>query len=212
VILGFHDAFGIAVGARNQFSRNENRIEIQPPDGGPRLVVDETNPQPYEQGLLATFQHILTYGDDAFPAVSWSLTLRRHLDEGDIEPQGPVDIGASVGFAKRAGPFHLYAGGTFAWFGRESYFGLKLRTTQWSALAALELNVISDFSVIGQLLVTSGGIDGLKHLSDPCYEVTAGFKWEFLKGMILDFAIVENVINFENSPDFGIHGGLTFRW
>jgi hypothetical protein len=212
VILGFHDAFGIAVGARNQFSRNENRIQIQPPGGGPQILVDETDPQPFEQAILLTFQHILTYGDDVAPAVSWSVTARRHLDEGDLDPQGPVDLGASLGLVKQLGPFHFYLGGTFTWFGREDFFGLKLRTTQWSAIAALEIHVIDDFSVIGQLLVTSGGVDGLQHLSDPSYEVTAGFKWEFWDGMLLDFGIVENIIDFRNSPDFGVHGGLTFRW
>lgn len=212
VILGFHDAFGIAVGARNQFSRNENRIEIRPRDGGPPIIVDESNPQPYEQSILMTFQHILTYGDDVAPAVSWSVTARRHLDEGDLEPQGPIDLGGSLGIVKQVGPFHLYLGGTYTWFGGDRFYGLKLRTTQWSAIAAVEAHVIDDFSVVAQLLVTSGGIDGFQHLSDPSYEVTAGFKWEFLEGMLLDFAIVENVVNFRNSPDFGVHGGLTFRW
>lgn len=212
LILGFHDAFGIAVGARNQFSRNENRIEIRPPDGGPPIIVDETDPQPFEQAMLLSFQHILTYGDDVAPAVSWSLTVRRHLDEGDIDPQGPVDLSGSLGLVKEIGPFHLYVGGAFSWFGREEFFGLKLRTTQWTAMAALEFNVIAEFSVIGQFLATSGAIDRYQHLSTPSYEVTAGFKWEFVKGMVLDLAIVENVIDFKNAPDFGVHGGLTFRW
>ncbi len=212
VILGFHDAFGIAVGARNEFSRNENRIEIDPPGGGQRVVIDESDPQPYEQAALFTFQYVLSYGDEYFPAVSASLSLRWNLDTGDVDPSGPVDLSASLGLVKEIWPFHVYLGGSYSWFGSENFYGIKLRTTQWTATAGLEWNLHPAFSLIGQFQATSGGVSGIEHLTRAAFEVVAGAKWQFVTGVLLEIAIVENVINFSNSPDFGVHGGLSFRF
>jgi hypothetical protein len=212
VILGFHDAFGIAVGNRNQFSRNENRIEIRPPGGEEAVVVDESNPQPYEQAALFTCQYIFSYGTEVLPALSGSLTLRGTLDSGDVDPSGPVDVSASLGLVKEIWPFHLYLGGSYSWFGTEHFYGIKLRSTQWTAVVGLEWNLHPAFSLIGQLHATSGGASGIEELTRAAFEVVAGAKWQFATGVLLEIAIVENVINFSNSPDFGVHGGLSFRF
>ena len=212
VILGFHDAFGIAVGARNEFSRNENRIEIQPPGGGQPVVIDESNPQPYEQAALFTFQYVFSYGDQVLPAVSTSISMRWTLDSGDVEPSGPVDLSASLGLVKEIWPFHVYLGGSYSWFGSEQFYGIKLRSTQWTGTAGLEWNLHPAFSLIGQVQATSGGVSGIKHLTRASFEVVAGAKWQFVTGVLLEIAIVENVVNFSNSPDFGVHGGLSFRF
>jgi hypothetical protein len=212
VIMGFHDAFGIAPGPRNEFSRNENRIEIQPPGGGQTVVVDETNPQPYEQAALFTFQYVFSYGTEYFPAVSASLSLRWDLESGDVKASGPVDFSASLGLVKEIWPFHVYLGGSYSWFGSERFYGIPLRSTQWTATAGLEWNIHPAFSLIGQVQATSGGVSGIEHLTRASFEVVAGAKWQFVTGVLLEIAVVENVINFYNSPDFGVHGGLSFRF
>jgi hypothetical protein len=211
-ILGFHHLLGLGLGSRTQFARNDNRIEIQPPDGGPRIVVDRNDPQPYEQSALLTLKHTLTYGDEDLPAVSWSLSLRGEVSPGDLKGGSPVDLGFSVALAKDFDGIHFYLGGSFQWFGRENFFGLKLRTTQESGLAGIEWHLAPTFSLIGQWMITSGAVDRLEDLSRPVHEITAGFKWELRTGILIELAIVENVINFQNSPDFGVHAGVTIRW
>jgi hypothetical protein len=62
-ILGLPPGLRAGVGDRDHFARNENRIAIQPPGGGPTIVVDENDPQPYEQAALLTLRHTVTYGD-----------------------------------------------------------------------------------------------------------------------------------------------------
>jgi hypothetical protein len=212
VILGFHQAFGVATGYRNSFARNENRIEIQPPDGGPRIVVDKTDPQPFEQAAILTLRDTVTYGNEDLPAIAWSVSARGNLSTGDLSRSGPFDLGASLGVVKEFESFHLYAGGNLAWFGREEFFGLKLKPIQWSTTVALEWRAASDLSLIAQYVLTSGGAERLSDFSRPCHEVLAGFKWEPKGGVLLQFALEENIVNFANSPDFGIHAGITFRW
>jgi hypothetical protein len=211
-ILGFHSAFGLAVGRRDTFARNANHFEIQPPDGGPPIKVDESDPQPYEQAALLTIQDSVTYGDEYFPAVAWSLSIRGTLAPGDVRRSGPLDLGASLGLVKEFETLHLYLGGNLAWFGNEDFFGLKLKTLQWSTTVAFEWHVATQFSIIAQYVVTSGGMIRLSDLSLPCHEIVTGFKWEPWKGVLIELAIVENIINPYNSPDFGVHGGVTFRW
>ena len=48
--------------------------------------------------------------------------------------------------------------------------------------------------------------------STNSHEITLGWKWEFVNNVVLEFGLIENLINFENSPDFGIHAGLTWRF
>jgi hypothetical protein len=211
-ILNFHQAFGLALGQRDHFARNENRIEIQPPGGGPPIVVDENDPQPYEQAAIVTLQHTVSYGDASWPAFCWSLSLRGDLAPGDVRRSGPFDLGASLGLVKEIETVHLYGGGNLAWFGREEFFGLKLRTLVWSTTVAIEWNILDEFSVICQYVLTSGGAERLKDFSLPDHEIVAGFKWEPWRGVLIDVSIVENIINPYNSPDFGLHGGITFRW
>jgi hypothetical protein len=55
-------------------------------------------------------------------------------------------------------------------------------------------------------------VDRLQDFSRPSNEIVAGFKWEPRRGLLVELGIVENIVNFSNSPDFGIHAGLSLRW
>ena len=43
-------------------------------------------------------------------------------------------------------------------------------------------------------------------------EVTLGWKWEAVQRGVLEVGIIENLISFDNSPDFGIHVGFSRRF
>jgi hypothetical protein len=42
-------------------------------------------------------------------------------------------------------------------------------------------------------------------LSEPSNEIALGCKWQVINGGVVGFALLENIINNDNSPDFGIH-------
>jgi hypothetical protein len=63
-----------------------------------------------------------------------------------------------------------------------------------------------------QYLLTEGVADDLEDLSSSSNEITLGAKWEVGRGTVLEFGLIENVITLGNSPDFGIHFGITTRF
>ena len=211
-IIAFHRTFNLAMENRRQYQNHPQSIRIQPRDGSTPIHVDEHDPQPFQQALIASGQYLLLPGDEEIPALAVSLSLRRVLDSGDVHLGSPIDLGASVSMAKSFGPLNLYVGASAAWFGEEDFFGLPLRSLMWSGVAGVEVRCLSWMSVTAQYLISSGGVDSLGDLSRPSHEITAGFKWNLDGGVLLEFAVLENILDFYNSPDFGVHFGLAVRW
>jgi hypothetical protein len=211
-IIGFHRTFNLSIGNRRQYANHPQRIEIHPRDGSTPVVLDEHDQQPYQQSLIVGTQYTLLEGDDYIPFLAASLSLRRLLAPGDLSVGSPIDVGGSLSMAKALGPLNLYLGASVAWFGNEELSGLPLRPLMWSGILGLELRCFDWMSITGQYLITSGGVDSLGDLSRPSHEITAGFKWDLGGGALLEFAILENVVNFFNSPDFGVHLGFAVRF
>lgn len=213
LINGFHETFGLALGIRERHPRNDYVFDIKASNAGPAIHIDREDPNPFVEGALWTFQHVVTYGDDVTPAISYSLTLRSKLGSGgDLEEASPVDLLASVAVSKELLGFHFYAGAIVGWYGRDDFFGMKLKTWQWAGQLAVEWNCLSSFSLVAQYLITSGAADGLKDFSQPSHEVAGGFKWELLHSILFEAALIENIINFKNGPDLGFQAGFTFRY
>ncbi|TNF73278.1 MAG: DUF3187 family protein, partial [Bacteroidetes bacterium] len=61
--------------------------------------------------------------------------------------------------------------------------------------------------LLGQYMFNEAVIKDLGKWSDPSHEINLGFKWKVSRGGTLEFALVENLFTFDNSPDFGIHAG-----
>lgn len=211
-VIGFHRTFNLSIGNRRQYQDHPQRLQIQPPDGSPTVLIDETDEQPFQQAMIATAQYALVRGNSAEPAISAAVSVRRVLDQGDLSMGSAVDVAGSLSFAKSAGPVYFYLGGAVAWFGREELEGLPLRSIQWSGIVGVEVRATDWFSVVAQYLITSGGVDSMDDLSRPSHEIAAGFKWDLGKGYLLETAILENIINPFNSPDFGVHLSLVVRW
>ncbi len=39
-----------------------------------------------------------------------------------------------------------------------------------------------------------------------------GLKWQFVETSVLELGVVENIINHDNSPDFGLHVMVTHQF
>ena len=53
---------------------------------------------------------------------------------------------------------------------------------------------------------------GFDPFSEASYEITIGWKREIVTRGVLEIGLVENVVTFDNSPDFGVHVGYTRRF
>jgi hypothetical protein len=211
-ILGFHRTFGLQTSYLTGYPAAYDRFQVTPPGGGPSIDLRNHDREPFVVGGLLSLEHTLTDGDDWMPATACALSLRTDLVQEDLEGGSPVDIAASLSFSKGTGPVVFYLGADAEWYGRESFFGIPLRTIQWAVLGAVEWRCLPGFSILAQYLLKRGAVDHLHDFSAPSNEIAAGTKWEIGAGVVISVAILENVINPYNTPDFGFHVEIALRW
>jgi hypothetical protein len=63
-----------------------------------------------------------------------------------------------------------------------------------------------------QVLSTRGIAKDLGVFSEPSNEVILGWKWEARQAGVLEIGRLENIIEIDNGPDFGIHAPWTQRF
>ena len=210
-IEGFHDLFGLGQAGRDQWPRDRSFIFIDPGDGGPPLVRDENADKIIAQSLLATFQHNVSCGGENHPALSWSATVRSGIGGEDLQG-GDFDVSVSAAASQRLGNFYVYLTLGYAWFGSDAIDGLELEDSQFSILAAGEWRFAPRMSLVLQYLGSEGVTVGLDPFSEFSHEVVVGWKWELGQAGVLEIGLLENIVTFDNSPDFGVHAAFTQRF
>lgn len=212
-IESFHDLFGLGQGGRDEWPRNQTNIYIDPLNGDPpvSLAGGEVSGT-FAQNLLVTVQHNVTCGTAKWPALSWAATGRYSLgNPGDLEGSN-FDVSLSVAASRRFGKFYVYLTLGYAWYGSDTVFGLELETTQATVLAAAEWRFKPRMSFVLQYLGTQGVAKDLGVFSDTSNEIALGWKWEVREAGVLEIGLLENVVSFDNSPDFGVHAAFTQRF
>lgn len=212
-VQGFHDTFNIDQGGRDEVRKRDFSFEIDNPREGSKVSLSGDDRGSFSREFLLTFQHNITCGTEDSPALAYALTLRADQDiAGDLDGGSPVDVALSVSASKRFGDIYGYLGVGFAWFGKEEFRGIELESTQASVLAAIEWRFSAGMSFVVQYLSSQEVTDHLGPFSEPSHEVTLGWKGELWQSAVLEIGVVENVLLSDNSPDFGIHAGLTYRF
>jgi thiol-disulfide isomerase/thioredoxin len=212
-IEGFHDLFGLGQAGRDEFPRDQTNIFVAEREGSPEVsLLGDDASGTFAREFLLTVQHNVTCGTSKWPALSWSATVRSSLgNPGDLEG-GSVDVALSVAAARRFGRFYTYLTLGYARYGSDAVYGIELEQTQASVLAAGEWRFSPRMSLVLQYLGTQGVATDLGVFSDPSHEVVLGWKWEARKAGVLEVGLIENIIEFGNSPDFGVHAGWTQRF
>jgi hypothetical protein len=207
---GFHDLFGFDQDGRDKWPQNETWI-IRKDLGTSTQDVDEIN----NNGLNGVISYNLTQGRDKWiPAVSLSGIIRYGL-EGPESPDEPLDLGISLGLAKRLGKrWYTYGHVGYTRFGVNTYDNLALEFTDniLSATAAVSWHVKPNIPIILQYQYTEGAIKNLGEFGDPEHLLNAGFKWEMKHGGVFEFGLMENFINLGNSNDFGLMVGYSYNF
>lgn len=212
-VQGFHDTFNIDQGGRDEVRKRGFSFELDNPREGSRVSLSGDDRGSFSREFLLTFQYNMTCGTEDMPAIAYALTLRADQDlADDLHGGSPVDVALSVSTSKRFGDIYGYLGLGLAWFGTEEFRGIELDATQASVLAAVEWRFSAAMSFVAQYLFSQEITDHLGPFSEPSHEVTLGWKGELCRGAVLEIGLVENVLLSDNSPDFGIHAGLTYRF
>jgi thiol-disulfide isomerase/thioredoxin len=212
-IQGFHDLFGIDQSGRVRVPKGDFTFEIEPSASRPGVVLTSDDKGIFSQNLLLTLQHNVTCGTARLPAFSYAVTARVEAgDSHDLKGGSGFDIGASVSLSRRFGKFYAYGTVAYTRFGRERFYDIELRDDQLSGLLAMEWRFTPWMSLLIQYLVSEGVAEDLGEISKPSQEVTLGWKGEVKKGTVFEVGLIENVVTYDNSPDFGIHLGVKHRF
>ena len=212
-INAFHRTLGLTDAGRHNFDRNLFQVQIKDQNGNQAVNLGNADRGSFSNAFLLTVQHNVTCGTEVLPAFSYALSLRAKLSD-DLGPNGglPLEPQLSVAASKAVGDFYFYGSVGFAYFGSQHQGGIKYRPTQLSGLGAAEWRFASSMSLILQYLATQGVVDSLGAFSTNSHEITLGWKWEFADRTVFEFGLIENLINFSNSPDFGLHAGVMLRF
>ncbi|MBW1989811.1 MAG: DUF3187 family protein [Deltaproteobacteria bacterium] len=211
VIMNFHNAFGIDQDKRDQYPKDQVNIQIYDAAGTP--LVTWQDDAVLTQSIAATLQHNLTCGDDLWPAFSWSATLRHDLRDAVVDQEDDFpDVGLSLSLSKRLGVTHVYLSPSMVFFGEDSVGTIKLRDSQISGLFGVEWRFVEKSVLLVQYLVTQGAVQNFGEYSEPSHEITLGLKVEVAPSAVVAVGLLENIVTYDNSPDFGVHAGLTARF
>jgi thiol-disulfide isomerase/thioredoxin len=210
-IEGFHDLFGLGQAGRDLWPRDQSFISIDPGDGGPPLARDDSADHTIAQSVLATFQHNVSCGGERHPAFSWSATVRAGV--GGEELQGSdFDLAVSAAASQRFGRFYVYLTLGYAWFGSDAIDGIALEDNQLTVLAAGEWRFAPRMSLVLQYLGSQGAAVDPAPFNEFSHELVVGWKWELRPAGVLELGLIENIITFDNSPDFGVHAAFIQRF
>ena len=211
-VQGFHDLFGLDQSGRDLVPRNQFRILLDPYGDGPAVDLGDGSQGTFARNLLFTFQHNLTCGTATLPAFSYAVTGRYAVgDVGETEG-GAWDVALSVAASRRFGKFYAYLTLGYAWYSSDSFFGVQLEDTQVTILAAGEWRFKPRMSLILQIMTTQGVAVDFDPFSKTSNEVIFGWKWEVRQAGVLEIGLLENIVTFDNSPDFGVHAAFTQRF
>jgi len=207
-IEGFHDAFGYVQAGRDAFPRNRFRVVFYRPDGG-EVRLDDGDTGLAGGDLTLSARWALYEGTKWLPAVGMAQILK--IPTGQNEGGG-VDGAIALYLSKKIWRAYGYFGLQYTRYGQSEILGIPMRPEQWSFLCCLEIPKNDRISLLVQDLIQTAAARDFYAFSEPTHELTAGLKFRFHPGALLEFGLIENLFNYDNSPDIGVHLGLSWRF
>ncbi|MFT5287583.1 MAG: thioredoxin-related protein [Planctomycetota bacterium] len=202
----FHGLFGLDDSGRDAFPKNQNVVQF----GG----IDSRDESTYSDDFAVTVQHNLTCGTEELPAFSYALTARTNAGGNSPGNRGSnLSLGLSTAASRRLGEeAYIYGGLSYVWHGRDEVRSLPLESTQISALLAGEWRYRARAAWIMQYLWTEAVSETFAPFDKATHEFNIGWKTEFENNFVFEISLIENAIVVDNSPDFGVHLGLSKRF
>ncbi len=205
LIEQFHNTFHFGNANRDEFPQNRSLISGYT-NGGSHIVTEGDS---WGIGDVSLFMvSRISNGNGILPAVlvQGQISLPSG-DENELRGLGAPSIALSAVASKRLGgsPFILFGGLGFQYCPADDIADLELHHEEWAGLAGLEYQCTSALSLVAQYLGSSAVAKDYFAFSDPTHEVSVGFKWRIMRDTTMEFAMVENILIFDNSADIGVH-------
>jgi uncharacterized protein DUF3187 len=201
LIERFHRAIGNH-DERSTVPRGTVNIELRDPKTG-ALLVSRHSLGPFSQAASATLSK--RYGH-----LAGSVSVRLPRRGSDADTAGGIDSGVSLAWSDLIGRTTVHAGAGISRLASPYVGPMPVGRLEKTAFAAIARPVTPRTSLIAQYLFNAA-IAESGPLASGSHEVTAGARFHATARTALDAGIVENIVNFNNGPDFGFHFGLTYE-
>jgi len=204
--LEFHDLFGIDQNGRTEVERDDTTIQIS--EYG--IDIGKESRGKYSQTMALSVQKVLADKSVGWPAIAVNFNMSyENLENGMIE-HGAFDYGVQFSIAQKKSNGYAYGNISYTEFGSNNVLGMPLTDHQFSGMMGYEFNVKTDQSFILQYLFSEGVVIDMGELSEYSHEIHIGYKWR-TDSLLWEAGLVENIVNFENSPDVAFTFGLTYK-
>jgi len=204
--LEFHDLFDIDQNGRDEAVKDGTNIQI--PKYGIHLG-NEARGQT-SQALGISVQKVLADKSIGWPAIAVNFNMSYEMLHNAMVEHGAIDYGIQLSIAQKKSNGYLYGNVSYTEFGSEEVLGMPLTDHHFSGMLGYEFNVKTDQAFILQYLFSEGVVVDLGELSEYSHEIHFGYKWR-TDSLLWEAGIVENIINFENSPDVAFTFGITYK-
>jgi hypothetical protein len=205
LIESFHNTFHLGNSHRDEFPQNHALVNVRT-DGAIHTVAEGNA---WGIGDVSGFvASRISNGTRVLPAITLQAQLSLPTGNKDeLQGIGAAALAMGAVASKRLGdsPFIVFGGLGSQYCPSDNIAGLELHRMEWSGLGGVSYQYTPSLALIVQYLGSSPVARDAYAFSDPCHEVSGGFKWRTTDYATLEFALVENVATFKNSADIGAH-------
>ncbi len=211
-IIEFHDLFGIDQDGRGNAPTGKSKLLLL--DGNGNTVADLGAANVFNNSSAQLMSSlILTPGTKLLPAINLSAVVQYGLETPFDDNADPLDISIGIGLSKRwASRWYSYHTIRYTRFSQTNIPHLTFKNSSLSSTNTLSWQKHPGLSFLLQYMYHEDVIKNLNSLSDPSHEIGLGFKWQIRKSGVIEFSIIENILDYANSPDFGVHLAYSHRF
>jgi len=188
---------------RHTVNRDTVNIELRDPKTG-ALIVSRHSLGPFSRAASATLSKRYAFGPGQ---LAGAVSVRIPRKGSDALGPGGIDSGVSLAWSGliRGRSVHVGAGLSRL---ASPYIGpLRVGRSEKTLFASAVQPMTAHTALIAQYLFNAS-IAESGPLATGSHEITVGTRVHVTRYTAFDFGVVENIVNFNNGPDFGFHFGL----
>ena len=211
-IEGFHRSLGIDNAMRNDFPRNRFAFEMNNGEGEDGWIYAGNEQLGWNLGnmeMAISYAILGPTGNDISGVVTGHIKFPTGTRTEYFGGQS-VDFGISLSTMACWNNFYFYAVPGLAYYTDKKMLNIRLQQVHLSTLLAIEYHPKTGHSSwIGQLIIENGIAKHFSEFSSNTYELMFAHKRSIAEDMTLEIGFLENLFFFDNSPDIGLHLGIT---
>lgn len=209
-VEGFHDTFSFSQAGRQGVARDGFLAGVQG-TGGSLFIDEDPGTQIGDIVLGAKFQLREPNGKRRYHLALETVAELPTGEEDGLTSNGSLDLGAQFLYTRYYTNACLHLSAGLIYLGEWEELGIESQILP-SFMVGWEQGLSKRSAAVFQATVTQTPFDdlGLDELSATSIQMTIGYKRVVLEDKVLFLGVTENLQNFDNTADVGLHLGLTW--